>query len=260
LSRWPAGRPQRIAARVGLGVALACAADGTAFANSAPTAAPAPVVVAFGDSVPYGSHCDCPGFVQEYADLAAHNDDATAVVHNYSAPGSLSQDVVDALGRRRVERAVRAATTVLIMTGANDFTVPFGEVRDGASESDEYPPTEARVRANVIDAVQLVQGLNPRAHIAVLDYWAAMKDGAVARRDYSAHAQQAAADATDAVNEALADAVSQTHVTYVSTLVAFKGPNGNEDPTDLLAADGNHPDAAGHERIAEALIEALPQG
>jgi lysophospholipase L1-like esterase len=240
---------------------VALATAGTAFADvPAPVPPPPPVVVAFGDSVPYAAHCGCPGFVQEYADLAAGNDGTTAVVHNYSEPGTLSHDVVSELRSRKIKQAVRSATTVLIMTGANDFTAPFGEVRDGASESDEYPPAADRVRANVTRAIERIQDLNPHAHIVVLDYWAAMKDGAVARREYSPDAQEAAEDATAAVNEALSDAVAHTHVTYVSTLVAFKGPDGDQDPTDLLAPDGDHPDAAGHERIAQALIETLPQG
>src|SRR5262249_28857935 len=141
-----------------------------------------------------------------------------------------------------------------------DFTAPFSDVRDGASESDEYPLAADRVRNNVANAIERIQDLNAHAHIVVLDYWAAMKDGAVARREDSPEAQQQAQDATDAVNQALADAVAQTHVTYVSTLLAFKGPDGDQDPTDLLAADGDHPDAQGHAVIAEALIEALPQG
>ena len=260
MSRWPNLR-QRVSVHAGLSAALALATAGAAFADGpASVPPPPPVIVAFGDSVPYAAHCDCPGFVQEYADLAAGNDGAPAVVHNYSDPGSLSHDVIDELHHARVKRAVREATTVLIMTGANDFTAPFGEVRDGASESDQYPPATERVRQNVTEAIHVVQRLNPRAHIVVLDYWAAMKDGAVARREYSSDAQQAAEDATEAVNDALAEAVAQTHVTYVSTLVAFKGPDGDEDPTELLAADGDHPDAAGHQRIAQALIESLPQG
>jgi acyl-CoA thioesterase I len=233
-------------------------AGGAAFAGAA--AAPPPVVVAFGDSVPYAAHCGCPGFVGEYAALAGSNVGLTPTVHNFSVPGSVSEDVLDKLTHRRVRRALRDATTVLIMTGANDFTAPFSEVRDGASESDEYPPAAARVQTNVTAAIQQVQRLNPLAHIVVLDYWAAMKDGAVARREYSPVAQQAAQDATVAVNDALAAAVAATHVTYVSTLVAFKGPDGSKDPTDLLAPDGDHPDAAGHQVIAQALVDVLPQG
>ncbi|HZE65388.1 MAG TPA: SGNH/GDSL hydrolase family protein [Sporichthyaceae bacterium] len=240
-------------------VGVAYAADDPPSAAAGTPALP-PVVVAFGDSVPYASHCGCPGFVGEYATLAGNNAGFAATVHNFSDPGSLSGDVVSELGHHRIQKAVRAATTVLIMTGANDFTAPFSEVRDGASESDVYPPAADRVQANVTAAVQLVQQLNPHAHIVVLDYWAAMKDGAVARREYSPDAQEAAQDATDAVNQALADAVEATHVTYVSTLVAFKGPDGTQDPTDLLAPDGDHPDAAGHAVIAQTLVEALPQG
>ena len=39
----------------------------------------------------------------------------------------------------------------------------------------------------------------------------------------------------------------------MSTYVMFKGTDGKTDPTPLLAADGDHPSARGHQRIAQAL-------
>ena len=37
---------------------------------------------------------------------------------------------------------------------------------------------------------------------------------------------------------------------------AFKGEHAERDPTNLLAADGDHPNAAGHRLIAQALLSA----
>ena len=48
-----------------------------------------------------------------------------------------------------------------------------------------------------------------------------------------------------------------TGATYISTLPAFHGQDGTRDPTNLLAPDGDHPNAAGHAAIA-ALLPALP--
>ena len=46
------------------------------------------------------------------------------------------------------------------------------------------------------------------------------------------------------------------HATYVDLYAPFKGADGSADPTDVLAADGDHPNAAGHEIIAQALLRA----
>ena len=46
----------------------------------------------------------------------------------------------------------------------------------------------------------------------------------------------------------------------MSTYVVFKGADGKTDPTSLLAADGDHPNARGHQRIAQALARVLPNG
>jgi lysophospholipase L1-like esterase len=45
-------------------------------------------------------------------------------------------------------------------------------------------------------------------------------------------------------------------MTYVDLAEPFKGPSGTGDPSDLLADDGDHPNAAGHRRIASALLAA----
>ena len=39
---------------------------------------------------------------------------------------------------------------------------------------------------------------------------------------------------------------------YVDLRAAFKGPDYDKDETRYLATDGDHPNAAGHEQIAEA--------
>jgi lysophospholipase L1-like esterase len=70
----------------------------------------------------------------------------------------------------------------------------------------------------------------------------------------------AAIASTTYVNDALAVAAKTTGATYVSTYTAFKGPSGTDDPTTLLAPDGDHPDAAGHQLIAKTIYAVLPSG
>jgi len=93
--------------------------------------------------------------------------------------------------------------------------------------------------------------------VVVLGYWNVVLDGRVGATEYGPDEARAAADATTRVNDALRDAAAATGATYVPTLAAFHGDDGTLDPTRLLAADGDHPNAAGHAAIA-ALIPPLP--
>jgi lysophospholipase L1-like esterase len=94
--------------------------------------------------------------------------------------------------------------------------------------------------------------------IVLLDYWNVTIDGAVAAHQLDTSERAEADRATRATNDAVAAAAAATHVRYVDTYAAFKGDDGRKDPTALLASDGDHPDQAGHEVIAQALIAALP--
>jgi acyl-CoA thioesterase-1 len=236
------------------------AVSGCGGGSSGASAPPGPVVVGLGNSVPSGSACSCVNFISAYAAMVATARNANATVDNDAVSGSTSADVVNQLADRAVQAHVRAATTVLIMTGANDFNDAFDAVSLGAPAATTFPPVATAVQDNVTAVVQRIQALNRSAHVVVLDYWAAMEDGAVAAKDYDAPTMAASVASTGYVNDALAVAAKATGVLYVSTYTAFKGRAGTEDPTALLAADGDHPNAAGHQVIARTIYAALPSG
>ena len=245
-------------------VGLLVAACGSGSASTSATStqpvatANSPVVLGLGNSVPSGTACSCVNFVSAYAAMADAATNTKATVVNDAVAGSTSADVVNLLGKSSVQAEVRRATTVLIMTGANDFNDAFDEVSLGASTADTYTPVAAAVQENVSTIVQRVHGLSARAHIVVLDYWAAMEDGAVAAKDYDKPTMAAAISSTTYVNDALALAAKATGAIYVSTFTAFKGPAGTNDDTALLASDGDHPNAAGHQLIAKTIDAVLP--
>jgi lysophospholipase L1-like esterase len=66
--------------------------------------------------------------------------------------------------------------------------------------------------------------------------------------------------ATSYANAALQRASAATRARFVSTYIPFRGTDGKSDPTWLLAADGDHPNARGHGRIAAAFYKAAPNG
>jgi lysophospholipase L1-like esterase len=135
-------------------------------------------------------------------------------------------------------------------TGANDFNDAFDQVSLGAPAEETYASVATAVEDNVTTTVQKIHSLNASAHVMVLDYWAAMEDGAVAAEDYDVATTAAAIASTTYLNDSLAVAAKATGAVYISTYTAFKGPPGTRDPTALLVADGDHPNAAGHQLIA----------
>jgi lysophospholipase L1-like esterase len=229
--------------------------------RSVPAADRGPVVVALGDSVPAGSVCDCRNFVSDYGDLASRHAPHRAAVTNLAQGGAKTADVLGQVQRPAVRAALDHATTVLLMVGANDFYRPFKRVRHGAHANSEYRPAARQVRTNVERTIRQIRATHDGpVTIVVLGYWNVVEDGQVARRDYGAAGVRAAESATRWANHALRDAARSGHAMYVSTYAAFKGADGHRDPTGLLAADGDHPNAAGHRVLARAVYALVPRG
>jgi acyl-CoA thioesterase-1 len=199
------------------------------------------VVVTFGDSVPAGTACGCTPFPDLYASRIGATSD------NLSEPGFTSQDVRQQLETAKAEAAVRAANVVLVMAGANDLAPAF-DTGDGS-----YAGPAAQVEQNVSAVVAAVHTLRPAAAVLVFGYWNVVEDGDVGRADYGDDGVAEAATATRYCNDALRAAAAGAR--YVDTTAAFKG-----DPTGLLAADGDHPNAAGHRAIASVAYAVLPKG
>lgn len=228
----------------------------------APTApADHPSVVALGDSVPAGASCHCRNFVSDYADLLARRVGRQVTVSNFAQGGARTQDVLAQLRQPTVRRALEHATTVVLMVGANDFHRPFKRVRSGAKKTTEYGPAARRVQQNVERTIRQIRSLHDGpVTIVVLGYWNVAKDGKVGRREYGAAGVRAAKSATGWANGALKAAARSGHAVYVPTYKAFKGAHGRKDPTRLLAADGDHPNAAGHRLLAQTVFAPLPKG
>jgi acyl-CoA thioesterase-1 len=196
-----------------------------------------PVVVTLGDSVPAGSACDCDPFPTLYA-RAMH-----AVSVNLAVPGYTSSDVLAQIPGVRSKLA--GADEVVLMIGANDLAAAFdnGTSYSGAADS---------VQQNVTASIRAIDAIH-RTTVLVLGYWNVVEDGQVAADDYGTDGVKKSVSATDYANGALQEAADQTDATYISTDAAFHGTDDDQDPTSLLASDGDHPDAAGHAAIAALL-------
>jgi lysophospholipase L1-like esterase len=196
-----------------------------------------PIVVTLGDSVPAGTACNCDPFPATYA-KAMH-----AVSENLAVPGYTSADVLAQIPG--IRGSLADADEVVMMIGANDVAAAFD---NGTS----YSAAADTMQQNVMASIQEIDAIR-RTTVLVLGYWNVVRDGSVAQASYGATGVKDSIIATDDANNALRTAADQTDAEYISTDVAFHGTDGTQDPTGLLAPDGDHPNAAGHAAIAALL-------
>ncbi|MCU7729125.1 SGNH/GDSL hydrolase family protein [Actinoplanes sp. KI2] len=236
---------------------------------AAPVATPSPAsaaetkspyrVVGLGDSVPAGSACDCASYVSLVGRHEARRMGRDAVVSNLAEGGLTTAGLLDQLADAAVRRRVAAADLVIITVGANDFDT--GSVADdscGAPGLDCFRSTLQRQAARldaVLDRVDALLG-DRSAAVLVTGYWNVFLDGDVAAARGDAYVRNSVA-LTRAENDQIAAAARGGGATYVDLYTAFKGADGTKNDTALLAGDGDHPDAAGHREIADAVESAL---
>ena len=59
------------------------------------------------------------------------------------------------------------------------------------------------------------------------------------------------------MNTVVMATAAQTGSAYVDLRAALKGPDYTDDETRFLASDGDHPNAAGHQQIAAAVVDVV---
>jgi lysophospholipase L1-like esterase len=218
------------------------------------TSAAAPVtrsVVGLGDSVVSGRACDCTPFVQRYAHLTAHLTGVTVAGHNLGVSGLTSEGLLDQLARgTEAAEAVRGADIVTITIGANDLVPARGSYWAGTCQGC-FAAAATKVRRNITAALQRIRTLRAGrpTEILVTTYWNVFKEPTASS---SAEFREMVERATARAIEAICAAARTGSVACIDLYRPFKG-SGDRDPTRYLAADRDHPNAAGHALIAATL-------
>jgi lysophospholipase L1-like esterase len=235
-----------------------------------PEAAPGPVhrVVALGDSVATGTACGCDDYVALLARTLDRRQDASVTSTNLAVGGATSADVLTQLSGEQTRSALSRADLVVVTIGANDVEsvsdptscpAPSAGSRQGddvveACYRRQLSALEANLDRTLGEVASMMTA--PGARVLVTGYWNVFLDGAIARAKGPAYVALADA-ATRAVNRRIEAAASAHGATYVDLFTAFRGSDGSEDCTPLLAPDGDHPSAQGHALIARTLAAAL---
>ncbi|MGZ4611827.1 MAG: GDSL-type esterase/lipase family protein [Kineosporiaceae bacterium] len=255
------------------------ASDPASVPNPVPSSVPTPVptpfatrasagehaVVGLGDSVPAGSGCDCSDYVTLLGHSLSRAQGSPVLTSNLASPGETSADLVAQLGAADTRSALADADVVVVTIGANDLegVDPTTCQADAGENGDDtvaacYRAQLDTLARNLDRALTLVGQLapTPGTRVLVTGYWNVFLDGTVGKSHGAAYVQLADS-ATRAVNARIADAAKAHGDTFVDLFTPFRGSDGTRDCTDLLAPDGDHPDADGHALIAGTLAAAL---
>jgi lysophospholipase L1-like esterase len=230
--------------------------------SSSPTSTPAApthhVVLAMGDSVPSGAVCNCRPFPETYGDLLSRSTGTRVTVDNRAVGGLDTAGLVAQLRQPGMEDAVRRADVFLVTIGANDFGDHHTQVVSGQCGADadcvgdELTSMRDRL-ASVLAKIRSLRGGRPTT-ILVTGYWNVFQDGDVARQAFGERGLEASLRLTRRANDAIRAVADDAGARYVDIFAPFEKPGG--DITSLLAPDGDHPDAAGHQLIARTLLDA----
>lgn len=216
-------------------------------------------MVGLGDSVTAGSNCACAPFVERLADLLAARDGRAATATNLGTPGLTTGSLATQLTRPGPSRSVASGDLVVVTIGANDL----GPLEDrweqtGCGTPCLTPAVAAMARGLAADLTRISVLGHPGQRVEVTTYWNVFEDGDVADRQRG----PGFADWSDRVTVTANRAICATARTFGDTCVDLYAPflstDGNRNPTSLLSSDGDHPNAAGHQVIARALLASTP--
>ena len=240
---------------------------GATATSPAPSAAPSTsardtspvVVVGMGDSVTAGTACSCSTFVDRYAAMLHQHSGRPASAVNLGTDGLTSVGLSTQLSTPAVRAQLAHATLVVLTIGANDLEPLIGRWQSqGCPASTCIDPATAAMGSQLgTDLRQVRAETSPSVRVLVTTYWNVFEDGDVGEQNYGKAFHPWSDAVTKSANAQICAAAQAATDTCVDLYTPFEG-DGERNPTDLLADDGDHPNAEGHELIAEALLAAEP--
>lgn len=210
-----------------------------------------------GDSVTAGTACDCQTFVDRYAAMLHQHSGRAASAVNLGQGGLTSVGLSTQLSSPDVRSQLATATVVVLTIGANDLEPLIARWQSqGCPASTCIDPATAAMGAQLgTDLGQVRAEVSPSARILVTTYWNVFEDGDVGEQDYGKAFHPWSDAVTKSANAQICAAAQSAGDTCVDLYTPFEGA-GERNPTGLLADDGDHPNAQGHQLIAEALLRA----
>jgi lysophospholipase L1-like esterase len=181
----------------------------------------------------------------------------TVSATNDAVGGYTTADVLAQLTTQPdVESHVAQADVVEVEVGANDVGYSTTCGTTVSCYQAAIPTIEQNLGQILARIHELAQGRSML--VVLLDYWSVWLGGSYAQDQGPAYVE-AATTVTDQVNSVIRKAAADSRSAYVDLRAAFKGPDYSYDETHYLASDGDHPNAAGHQQIATAVVDVVSQ-
>lgn len=241
----------------------------TVTATATPQAALNLVVI--GDSIPFGQG-DCGGcesFPHLFGDWLAQSTGMMVEAQNLSRhDGYTAARMAVDLPGSPLTATLAAADIIVVTIGHND--TPWNasdDACDGDTEPTDAPAfwraftgpcvevEVARFRQNMDTILAVVAGL--RAGMPTALRLTTQYNDVLAVPTAPAIAQRVSIQVKDAFNAAACQVAQEHGFVCVDVYHAFNGPNGDQNPGDLISSsDYTHPTAKGHQLIAQLLEQA----
>jgi lysophospholipase L1-like esterase len=226
-------------------------------APSVTPALPPQRIVVLGDSVAAGTGCGCTGFADLLASDAAARSHQASTLSNLALDGLTTSRLLAQLSDPTTAQRLREATLVTVTISANDFDGELAVTTacGGAANLGCYSQGLTALPGMLGSVLTRIHALAPPgARVLVTGYWNVFLDGDVGSQLGRTYVETSDA-LTRRVNTVLAATARNSGATYVDLYAAF-GVAPRAIRTALLAPDGDHPSAAGHQLIADALASA----
>jgi lysophospholipase L1-like esterase len=262
----------RIAKRLALACALVLATVGCGTqAPQATATLPAELVLAaFGDSIAAEGIESCPGcvtFVDRYGDALAAATGRSVDVRNSARPSlRVAQLLADLQANSALADAAASADAIVVAIGTSDAPwnltddvcdgpatgiepVPWGDYSDECIEShvEGLRPMVDEIFQRIAES----RGGSPTILRAINLY----NDWIGFDPDFPPEGVERSVAYNLAWNEMLCETAAENGFECADVGQAFNGSDGRTASGDLLASDYIHPSDAGHQRIAEVLID-----
>lgn len=217
-------------------------------------------LVVLGDSVASGAGCGCAPFARLLATALAGGSGRGVAMINAAQDGLTSQGLVDQLGSQNLARSLAAASLVTVTIGANDFNQDLASHPHCLAPAVEtcYGAQLAGLGLRLSATLARIRSLAPASRIFVTGYWNVFLDGDVGSQLGSTYVQVSDL-LTRTVNAEISRRATSAGVTYVDLYQAFRRRTASA-LTALLAADGDHPSARGHQLISDLLLQTIRSG
>ena len=201
-----------------------------------------------GDSIASGYGCDCENFVERYADLTRSTLNRHVTVSNLAFDGATTREDLDALSTHSFAAPISAANVLVVMIGANDMGTSVDRYEaDECGGPDNLACFKEQIDVTEADITELLARIHATGTLTTT--------GTRYSRHLPANVRTCSQLTPNSTRQSARQRSLPMH--FASTRHrCSKGPMAPAIRLRTFSKTGDHPNAIGHELLAEFLADA----